>query len=230
MKTTLQLIFLFLVGSISAQDDAITMTPNVFEYEITGDQEVKIGYVLTNNRDSEVTWYWDVTIPDDFPKDWTVQVCDQTLCWSEGTLRTPLGGDNNNILAAGEATNPVFTYVQVNSKGVAGEGVLKFCVYDNADFENPVRCSDFFTSTTFENNLESINLYPNPAADYFQLSEVSGVAKIDLYNIVGSKVASYEYDDNKAYDISTLRNGLYVARLVGDDGRLLKSVRLSKRQ
>lgn len=227
MKTILHFTFLLFLA-FGAQAQEISMTPEIFSYEISDGGDVKIGYTITNTRDTDLAWYWIVTPADDFPEDWSIQVCDQVLCWAPNTLQRPVGGEDN-ILVPGESTNTIFQYIQVNSNGVEGVGEVKFCIYDNTDFNEPIVCSSFSTSTVDAGKIESVNIYPNPAADYFQLTDAAGVAQIDLYNIVGSKVASYTYDDHKAYDISTLRNGLYVARLLSKEGRLLKSLRLSKR-
>lgn len=228
MKKTLQsLIFLLIFGGLQAQD--YTLDPGVLEFNFgTLENTTQTGYILTNNTSSDLSWAWTVEKDEDFPAEWQLQVCDQLLCWSFDTEQMP--ADNGlNTLASGAATAPVLQYVKVKNNGVAGTGKLKLCIYDSHDFESePLVCTSFSTSVA-EEDIADINIYPNPASDYFQLTENSSIKTIQIYDIVGKNVATYQHQSSGTYDISNLRDGLYVVRLLDVNGKVAKSMRLSKR-
>mgnify|MGYP000064819238 CR=1 FL=1 len=77
---------------------------------------------------------------------------------------------------------------------------------------------------------DNISLYPNPAKSSFKVSAKNNasIKKIDVYSVLGNKVM----DDllkigNNEYDINSLASGLYLLKILDDDGvtsliRLLK--------
>jgi len=226
MKKIFTLIIL--LTGLTAYSQDFELSPDVIDFNLDGSEEAfKIGYVLKNNTDASLNWYWTLTLDDDFPKEWEVQICDQTLCWAVGTLTRPTDDDGNLLIASSE-TNPSQTYVLVNSVGVAGSGSAKFCIYDDKALTSEVACTSFSTSVSQE-SLADINIFPNPANDFFQLSDNQEVSSIQMFDIVGKKVMDIEHTNNKQYDISHLRNGLYIVRLLDRSGAQVKSLRLSKR-
>jgi len=106
--------------------------------------------------------------------------------------------------------------------------LLLFFSAVNLSAQQMVSASEDNVAEIFENSY-SFNIYPNPAHDYFQISESKGVSSIEIYNIVGKKVSSFRNSENAIFDISQLKNGLYIVRLFNYEGSLLKSMRLSKR-
>ena len=229
MKKTLQiLLFSIFALGINAQD--FTLTPDVLEYEFSGlSDKQQIGLTITNNGDSASDWYWSIERGDDFPAEWEIQVCDQVLCWSWGTEEFPVdNGIGINNLAAGQSTIPSAHYVKVDNKGVAGKGSLRFCVYGDDAFSNQLICSELSTATT-EIDTKDISIFPNPTNDYFELSGGNSISNVEIYNIVGKKVAAFTHVVGSHIDVSDLRNGLYVVRVLDRGGKVVKSMRLSKR-
>lgn len=229
MKRTLQilLISLFALG-LNAQD--FTINPEVLEYEFSGlAGESQIGYIITNNTDNAVDWFWSIERGEDFPEEWSIQVCDQVLCWNYGTEQFPLGsGLGNNQLDAGQSTVPDLHYVKVKNNNVSGSGTLRFCVFSDEDFSEVLVCTALSTSTS-DLDTKDISIFPNPTTDYFEISADNSIATVEIYNIVGKKVVSFKHSEGNPYDVSTLRNGLYVVRVLNRRGELVKSMRLSKR-
>lgn len=221
------ILFLTLAFNMTAQD--FTLEPGEFYWEFGTDSEVKkIGYLLTNTTEDTKEWTWTIEKGEDFPEDWTIEVCDQISCWAPNTFAMPNDGLGANILTAGAATVPFNNYIRVTNNGVEGTGSLKFCVFENFDFSDEVLCSDFSTSTG-DLNINTISIYPNPTLDYFHISANSQISKIDVYNIVGKRVKSFNHNANATYDVTDIRNGLYVVRLLDKNGRQVKSMRLSKK-
>jgi len=225
MKIFTLILAILMSGGLLAQD--ITLGPDVIEFDLDGTTDKKIGYVLQNNTNAPFSWYWEVEKADDFPPEWDIQVCDQLLCWSFGTERMPTS-QGANILGGGAATTPVLQYVNVRTNGVAGKAKVRFCVFGDETFADPEVCTSFSTSTT-NFDLEDLNIFPNPTSDYFEISPNHNIAFVEIYDIVGKNVSTFQVLDNGQYDVSQLRNGLYVVRLLNAQGKVVKSMRLSKR-
>lgn len=228
MKTVL-LTMIAVVSAFSIQCQDVGLNPETFLFQSDGSQEYQqVGLVVTNNSDDILEWTWQINLPDDFPKEWDIQVCDQVLCWEEGVLQMPNTG-SINALDAGVSTVPVVNYVKVAFNDVIGEGRLEFCVFGDFDFDgDALVCSSLSTSTS-EELTKDISIYPNPATNFFSLSRGENLGMIEVYSIVGSLVKSFKVVEGREYDISELRNGLYIARLVAKDGSLVKSIRISKK-
>ena len=75
---------------------------------------------------------------------------------------------------------------------------------------------------------EDIRLYPNPTRDYFRVYQAENVATIDVHNVVGRKVLTFNASENGEYDVSNLPDGMYVVRLLSKQNAVLKTLRLSK--
>jgi len=72
-------------------------------------------------------------------------------------------------------------------------------------------------------------LYPNPVEDKFMLNNALGVEKLEIYNIAGKKMMGFQVSPGNEYQVNDLRNGIYLVRLIGKQGKVLKVIRLSKR-
>ena len=76
--------------------------------------------------------------------------------------------------------------------------------------------------------VENLKVYPNPAKSYFSVTENEAVLTIELYNIVGRKLNSYEMKAGMKYDISDLQKGMYLVRLIDHNDKVVKTLRLQK--
>lgn len=61
-----------------------------------------------------------------------------------------------------------------------------------------------------EFNLANVKIYPNPAADYFKISNVN-IKTIELYNISGKKLK--EFSSSEKYEINDLSTGVYFIKI-----------------
>ena len=80
-----------------------------------------------------------------------------------------------------------------------------------------------------EQEVAALNVYPNPISSTFVLSNNEVVDEIMIYNIIGSKVATFQYENGKQYNMSNLPDGIYLASLVNNEEGTVKTIRLSKR-
>lgn len=74
----------------------------------------------------------------------------------------------------------------------------------------------------FELTGNEINLYPNPAKDYFELATNVNVEKVELYNLQGQLVKSYVSQNQ--YETTVLQNGMYLVKVFTDKGLVNKTL------
>lgn len=81
------------------------------------------------------------------------------------------------------------------------------------------------TTLSIEDNIlkPRIQLYPNPANDYFQLSNLTAAEGYTIYNMLGAKIKSSNISINEKIDIQNLTNGIYFLKL--DNGNALKFIK-----
>jgi hypothetical protein len=70
-------------------------------------------------------------------------------------------------------------------------------------------------------DLESIQVYPNPATNWLQV-RVNGSAKVQLFSISGEAVSQQiSMESEEGIDVSALTSGYYVVRVALADGRMV---------
>lgn len=75
----------------------------------------------------------------------------------------------------------------------------------------------------------SLSVFPNPATDYFKVSENNWVQKIAVYNLAGRRVSTFTYSDDRKYDISSLPKGMYLVQMLDFHSQILGTRRISIR-
>lgn len=65
---------------------------------------------------------------------------------------------------------------------------------------------------------EIMTLYPNPASNNFQFN--TNTTSVEIFDITGKSVKSYvgTFSKNKAFDISSLKNGIYLIKAQNNSG------------
>ncbi len=82
----------------------------------------------------------------------------------------------------------------------------------------------------FEDLREStLNVFPNPATDYMQITENEIVGKVNVYDLIGKKVKSFSHRSGEKYFIGDLRKGIYLIQLVDKENSILATKRISKK-
>ena len=72
-------------------------------------------------------------------------------------------------------------------------------------------------------------IYPNPAYNFIELNNVSEVSSIIIYNLVGRKMKKFTTQKEERYDIADLPRGMYLVQLLGKDGKVVTTQRMSKK-
>jgi len=219
MNKIFTIIVMLYAFSVNAQDFEIT--PDIIVFDLDGSVETnKVGYALKNNTADDLNWYWTVDLEANFPKDWEVQVCDQTLCWDFGTLIRGIEDDGNLLLSNSE-TNPDFTYINVNPNGTPGTGIAQFCIYRDKEYTDEVLCTSISTSVV-EGIVSRASIYPNPTSelaiieiDNVEASKIS-IKVVDINGkIIENQTISLNHKGHVSHtlDVSSYDNGSYIVYL-----------------
>lgn len=105
--------------------------------------------------------------------------------------------------------------------------ILFFSFHFTLQSQSASKASISNSSKTISKSI--LKIYPNPAANFFKLKEVTGVTSIIVYNLVGRKIKQFQTQKNKAYTITDLPKGMYLIQFLGLEGKILTTQRLSKR-
>ncbi len=228
MKQILPLIiFSFLSVALFGQLEFENTEVNTdFAPEVTFDVDNKLP--LTNVGDEDIEFIWNV-VTESAPAEWKFYVCDLNKCYGPGTEY--IDADALNTLSPDD---PKEMRLHILPNGVMGEGtyVLNLTAIDDTE--------DVLASVTLnfngtlvnakEEQIAQLNIFPNPVDEYFELDNPSNIAQtIEIYDVLGKKVKSFETGNNKNYFIGDISAGRYFARIFDQDGSSLKVVRLVKR-
>lgn len=83
-------------------------------------------------------------------------------------------------------------------------------------------------SSPVEQISDDLKVFPNPTADYFQVSNGTNVRKIIIYNIFGKEVKSFFHYNNAQHEVTDLKSGMYIVKMIDDKNKIIKSVKLHK--
>jgi hypothetical protein len=69
-------------------------------------------------------------------------------------------------------------------------------------------------------NLNTINIYPNPATEQVTLSSTNTIASVELFNSLGQKVLNLNADSNSVtINIANLSKGIYTIKTNTENGQ-----------
>lgn len=225
MKHTLLLLFSFLTLTLSAQISA-PESVNLHLDLNSDDEETTIA--VSNGMNGDMSLLWEIELAADFPEEWSTWFCDINLCYSPAVRSCPV--DSPNKIEAGQSQRWIF---HATSDGFTGTGTAFVNIIDEA--------TGAVVSTTTVNitagsvgvndiaNLDAVQVYPNPTVDYFKIAEDSEVSKIGVFSLIGKSILLADHTPGNSYNVSDFRNGIYLVRLMDEDGEVIKVVRLSKR-
>jgi hypothetical protein len=231
MKRLLLSFLLFQVLAFGLWSQAsLTITPGTFV--LTGNpanNDVSMHIEVKNNSNFDAFILWSRVV-ESAPVGWLTWICDKNLCYLY--TADACSPSKPNILAPGEKMD---FQIHVNPNAIEGSTPYDIVFTDYEDptiilgqVEGQVNISN--TVSTKNNPSQSnLSVYPNPTSDYFQVSDTPGLKYIELFNIVGNKVRSFDALPQKQYAVSDLTDGIYLVRLMTSTGKIIKTIRLSKR-
>lgn len=216
------IIFLFLsVGRLAGQV-TLSLGPNPSSATVKStDLDVAAKASLKNNSDDTVLLKWTRKI-ETLTQGWSSAVCDKNFCY------VPTVDTMHLLLAPGEISN---MDIHVYPMGIVGTARVTLKIEQMGNPENTVTGTYLFNITTpiHAAEREAIQLYPNPAPEYFHVNSPVVLGKIELYNITGEKAKVFYAYKNKRYYIDDIPSGIYLVRLLNLQEEIVKTLVLKKK-
>lgn len=239
MKRNILLLFALCFGfAVQAQD--LTLAPDNLELTANLDDPTTnpgdvVGHsFVTNNTNATKTYVWERVL-NDLPAGtvWASAICDVNNCY------LPSVSTKEFILEPGQmGTLDVHMYPGGTpgalSGALPGEGQVQVRIWekDNESVE-VLGTFDFAitsnsTSTTELEEIKQLKVFPNPVNDFVQISENSIVEEVEVFNLIGERVLRFPATNGQRYNVSALKKGIYLFQMVGEDGLILKTIKLIK--
>jgi len=181
---------------------------------------------VTNTSNQTINLFWSKRMNGN-PINWFSWICDKNLCFDPSVNVCP--ASKPNVLAAGDTMQ---LQVHVNPSNTEGSAGYDLNVIDeNGNVLATITGQVVVNTATAVKDINETKLtvYPNPTQDFFQVSDTPGLRYIELFNIVGNKMKSFDAIPQKQYYVGDLTDGIYLVRLVTSSGKIIKTIRLSKR-
>ena len=224
------LLFLFAILLISlAGKGQVTITVDPSSFVMAGNPsqtDVAFHILVTNTSSSTANIFWSKKLLNN-PTPWFSWICDKNLCYTPETNSCP--ASKPNVLGPGESFD---LQVHMNPSSMEGEGDYELNLLDEQGNNLTTIGGDILinSATAVKDSKESkLTVFPNPTTEFFKVSEISGLRNVELFNIVGNKIRSYDAIPQKQYYVGDLTDGIYLIRLVSSSGKVIKTIRLSKR-
>jgi hypothetical protein len=221
LKSFITFVFFFFCLSVSAQA-VLVLTPSTSSVAVKAtDLDIAAKASLKNNSTDTLIVRWTRKI-ESISQGWSSAVCDKNFCY------IPTVDSMRLIMAPGETSN---MDIHVYPGGVAGSAKVSLSIEVVGKPETRITGTYLFNQTTplGQDDLEAIQLYPNPAADYFMVTSPIVIGKIELYNITGDRAKVYYAYKNKRYYVDDIPAGIYMVRLLNLKEDIIKTVILKKR-
>lgn len=74
-----------------------------------------------------------------------------------------------------------------------------------------------------------LQVYPNPAVDYIQLSFNPIIRQVRMFNLAGRNVRTFNYMADEQYFVGDLPKGMYLVQMIGEKNVPLATRRLNIR-
>jgi hypothetical protein len=223
MKKSILLLLLFSPMLILAQ---ISLSKKVYNLAGPNDGEGLAQTQLKNNATdpNDSVFIWTV-ITYTFDQAWTLSFCDPYNCIPESRLDSSMSftlspGDS------GVMKGDVF-YNNASGSGTAAV-VIKSALNPAHNDTFTIHATAWLTSVKKATKPKSnLVVYPNPAKDLITIDIPSkGNATIEVYNVLGSKVKTYNHENGAVakIDIADLQKGVYFIRVNDKNTVLTKQI------
>ncbi len=226
MKHFFTILTLFIVfnsfGQLSHSPDLVAISTHKDTFQ------AKVELDLTVEVDTVYSMHWELFLNNEtWVENWDVQVCDNNLCYLPNFLNNSPSIPNH----MGQTTHHWFVYLNPNE--TPGNSDMELVLYGDAErtievYRIPIEVQVEGTSSTFNVALNNeVNVFPNPAQEYFSLSNDSNVDKIKVFNVLGSEIKTLNHYDGAKHSISDLQQGMYLLSMFDKQNNMVKSSRLN---
>ena len=219
-------ILLSLLPCFSISQAQVAIKPAIFDFKGKPTEPlIKYDVKVINTSGDSVKLLWSQRL-NNVPAPWQSYICDKNLCYDTSIYSCPV--ENPNILAAGDS---MLIQMHLLPHGVEGTGEYAVNLLDTVGNVVGTITGNLIinlssSSSQAEKN-SKLSVFPNPASDYFQTSDLPGLKVVEIFNLVGRKMKSFDAAPQQQYFVGDLSEGIYLVALVDAYGKKLKTVRLS---
>lgn len=220
----LSIIFILGVLQISAQV-TLSLNPTMVFTDVDPTEFETVAHsYITNTGTDTLTIRW-IRQVESISMGWQSAICDINACYSVETDSTP--DEFLLTLAPGDSS---MLDVHIRPGGLEGTASIKVRVEDVSNSENAVTGEYLFNmvSPTLQLKRESLKIFPNPAIDYFQLSDYEQVEQVVIYNLVGQELRRFNVYPGAKFNLGNLQREIYLVRLMDSRNKVIKTFRLRK--
>lgn len=219
-KNILLLLTLCLCVALQAQ---VSINPPVVVKNniLASDADVAAKSMVKNSSMSTKTFKWERRIMQ-MTEGWFTAVCDKNQCYlpSVSSREFTMGADE-------EATMDVHVY----PSGIEGSAIIEVTVTEVGDTTNKAIATYYFNqspSNAQEAVPQQIRVYPNPSQGLFTVSANNIATRLEVFNLAGQRVKTFEFSNDNWYDIHELPRGTYFVRLIDRSSRIVVTRLLNK--
>ncbi|MFK8055375.1 MAG: T9SS type A sorting domain-containing protein [Saprospiraceae bacterium] len=175
--------------------------------------------INSGNLPIRARWIREV---NDVPGAWQSAICDTNQCYLPRI-------DSADFTIPANTDSPITPHIYPD--GTAGSAQVTIRVIDIDDRRNNAVSTFSFPMITssVQNPFSSgPKLYPNPATEEFSILSDVSVSEVSVSNMLGKLIKLYP-GQSSSYDVSDLPNGIYLVSMKDSYGRIIKTLRFSKR-
>lgn len=189
------------------------------EYNFGGMNKVRITY-FDGNQQTKV-------FEESIEKDWSDFHYKVEISGDDLILRSTYISNSNLYY---EKTFDIVELIPTYSFEVINK--IRFWVYTTTDNNNWLdNISVEINGTTDINSIvneDLVTLYPNPASHYVFINSFEQITQYEIFDIKGQKTIEKQVLNNGSIDISDLANGIYFLKYVGQNRRIMGTVKFIK--
>lgn len=231
MKQTLLLALLLIAAFVNTKAQGMLTpiyqdTSPIGGYADAGD--IVLHATVQNNTGNAINLKWQ-RISNSLESGWQSLICDNETCWGPNT------NTNTVPLNPGQSSTMDCHFKPL---GIPGTGTVTLRVWAVSDsaataITMSYQCNAYIVGISDPFPKGTLRMYPNPARDYMNVSFSSydKIKNIEIYDIIGAKVASYTIPSNtETYYINTqdLKEGMYFMSLYNEQKKRLITKVFSK--
>ncbi len=241
LKSTLLLaILVTFASSFRANAQSISFTDagtstNVSGYNSDYDVAILDTLMSTYSGTKQVTWS---IVKVSGPSQWSFTNCDPASCYSAQSPYNYLSNSTTNTpWAITPNASGVFTF-HVVLHSIAGNGTYKLTAWVDGDSVNTAVSRMLNITVTQAIGINKVatpevKLYPIPANDVLNvdLNNFNNAKRIEIYNLIGSKMGSYpvDGDSNNNIPVNNLNSGMYFVKVMDARNGILTTKTFQKR-
>jgi hypothetical protein len=110
--------------------------------------------------------------------------------------------------------------------------IVFLCLTVGVSWSNDPPCRDCpqeAITNTWNDPIQKVTVFPNPATDFIALANDEGVEEIIIYNMVGLPMKRFKTSKGSKYRIADLLPGMYLIQILDGNQNIVMTQRITKK-